>query len=402
MFKPLKDITVLDLTQVLAGPFGSYQLSFLGAKIIKIENPDEGDWARKGGDDEELSDNFMGTSFLVQNSNKRSMRLDLKNNTGKSIFKRLVVQADVIIENMTPGKFAKLGFSFNNLKKLNPKIILCSISAYGQNGDLGVRPAYDHVIQAATGIMSTTGTNISGPLKVGAPYIDYATGLNAAFAITAAISNLQKDETAQWLDVSMYDTSLMLMSSLVSSSINSDVILKPKGNEAWSGSPSSGCFEASCGNLLSIAANTESQFNMLCETLFDKKENYTKKWMDINYRKKHQNTLRNKIGLVIKTNTAEFWERKLNDNFVPASKVKAFKEVISEKHFKQRKNWIKSYLEKYDTNYMVPSLSFKVNNSNIVNILPPPELGQNTAEILEEFGFTKLEIKNFFNKKVAF
>ena len=402
MFKPLKDITVLDLTQVLAGPFGSYQLSFLGAKIIKIENPDEGDWARKGGDDEELSDNFMGTSFLVQNSNKRSMRLDLKNNTGKSIFKRLAIKADVIIENMTPGKFAKLGFSFDNLKKLNPKIILCSISAYGQNGDLGVRPAYDHIIQAASGIMSTTGTNISGPLKVGAPYIDYATGLNAAFAITAAISNLQKDETAQWLDVSMYDTSLMLMSSLVSTSINSDVILKPKGNEAWSGSPSSGCFEASCGNLLAIAANTESQFNMLCKTIFEKKENYTEKWMDINYRKKHQNILRNKIGLVIKTNTAEFWERKLNDNFVPASKVKAFKEVVLENHFKQRKNWIKSNLEKYEKSYMVPSLSFKVNNSKIDKITPPPELGQNTAEILEEFNFTKFEIKEFFNKKVAF
>ena len=402
MFKPLKDITVLDLTQVLAGPFGSYQLSFLGAKIIKIENPDQGDWARKGGDDKELSDNLMGTSFLVQNSNKRSIRLDLKNNTGKSIFKRLAIKADVIIENMTPGKFAKLGFSFDNLKKLNPKIILCSISAYGQNGDLGVRPAYDHVIQAASGIMSTTGTNISGPLKVGAPYIDYATGLNAAFAITAAISNLQKNKTAQWLDVSMYDTSLMLMSSLVSTSINSDVILKPKGNEAWSGSPSSGCFEASCGNLLSIAANTESQFNMLCKTLFDKKETYNEKWMNINYRKKNQNTLRNKIGLVIKTNSAEFWERKLNDNFVPASKVKAFKEVVFENHFKQRKNWIKSYLEKYEKSYMVPSLSFKVNNSKIDKITPPPELGQNTAEILEEFNFTKFEIKEFFNKKVAF
>ena len=141
---------------------------------------------------------------------------------------------------------------------------------------------------------------------------------------------------------------------------------------------------------------------MLCKTIFEKKENYTEKWMDINYRKKHQNTLRNKIGLVIKTNTAEFWERKLNDNFVPASKVKAFKEVVFENHFKQRKNWIKSYLEKYEKSYMVPSLSFKVNNSKIDKITPPPELGQNTAEILEEFNFTKFEIKEFFNKKVAF
>ena len=402
MFKPLEDITVLDLTQVLAGPFGSYQLGLLGANIIKIENPEEGDWARKGGDDKDLSDNLMGTSFLVQNSNKRSIRLDLKSKTGKSIFKKLATKANVIIENMTPGKFAKLGFSFNNLKKLNPKIILCSISAYGQNGDLGVRPAYDHIIQAASGIMSTTGTDTSGPLKVGAPYIDYATGLNAAFAITAAISNLQKDVSAKWIDVSMYDTSLMLMSSLVSTSINSDLILQPKGNEAWSGSPSSGCFEASCGNILAIAANTESQFIRLCKTIFEKKQNYYEKWIDINYRKKHENSLKKEIGVAIKTKSAKTWEKKLNDNFVPASKVKAFKEVISEKHFKQRKNWIKSYLEKYDTNYMVPSLSFKVNNSNIVNILPPPELGQNTAEILEEFGFTKLEIKNFFNKKVAF
>ena len=124
--------------------------------------------------------------------------------------------------------------------------------------------------------------------------------------------------------------------------------------------------------------------------------------MDINYRKKHQSTLRNKIGLVIKTNTAEYWESKLNDNFVPASKVKAFKEVVSENHFKQRKNWIKSDLQKYKKSYMVPSLSFKVNNSKIDKITPPPELGENTAEILEEFNFTKFEIKEFFNKKVAF
>ena len=402
MFKPLKDIIVLDLTQVLAGPFGSYQLSLLGANVIKIENPDLGDWARINGDEKELSDDLMGTSFIVQNGNKRSIRLDLKNVIGKSTFNELVRQADVIMENMTPGKFKKLGFSFNNLKKINPSIILCSISAYGQSGDLGNRSAYDHVVQAASGIMSTTGTEISGPLKVGAPYIDYATGLNAAFAVTAAIANLHKDRSAKWLDISMYDTSLFLMSSLVSTTLNSNIKLKPSGNEAWSGSPSSGCFEASCGGVLAIAANTQKQFESLCETLFGNNMEENSKWLDLNYRSKNRDLLKKRIASAIKSNTADKWEINLNNNHVPAAKVKNFQQMVSEKHFVQRENWINTKLKKSNKKYFVPSLSFKI-NENIIDDLPsPPEIGENTEEILSEFGFSKVEILDLFIKKIAY
>ena len=402
MFKPLKDITILDLTQVLAGPFGSYQLSLLGANVIKIENPDLGDWARIGGDEKKLSDNLMGTSFIVQNGNKRSIRLDLKSKIGKSTFNEFVRQADVIMENMTPGKFKKLGFSFNNLKKINPSIILCSISAYGQSGDLGDRSAYDHVVQAASGIMSTTGTETSGPLKVGAPYIDYATGLNAAFAVTAAIANLHKDKSAKWLDISMYDTSLFLMSSLVSTTLNSNIKLKPNGNEAWSGSPSSGCFEASCGGLLAIAANTQKQFESLCETLFGKNMEESSKWLDLKYRSKNRGLLKKTIASVIKSNTADKWEINLNNNHVPAAKVKDFQQVVSEKHFTQRENWINTKLQNSDKKYLVPSLSFKINENRIEDLPSPPELGENTEEILNEFGFSKLEILDLYIKKIAY
>ena len=402
MFKPLKDITILDLTQVLAGPFGSYQLSLLGANVIKIENPDLGDWARIGGDEKELSDKLMGTSFIVQNGNKRSIRLDLKSKIGKSTFNEFVRQADVIMENMTPGKFKKLGFSFNNLKKINPSIILCSISAYGQSGDLGDRSAYDHVVQAASGIMSTTGTETSGPLKVGAPYIDYATGLNAAFAVTAAIANLHKDKSAKWLDISMYDTSLFLMSSLVSTTLNSNIKLKPNGNEAWSGSPSSGCFEASCGGLLAIAANTQKQFESLCETLFGKNMEENSKWLDLEYRSKNKGLLKKTIASVIKSNTADKWEINLNNNHVPAAKVKDFQQVVSEKHFTQRENWINTKLQNSDKKYLVPSLSFKINENRIEDLPSPPELGENTEEILNEFGFSKLEILDLYIKKIAY
>lgn len=402
MFKPLKDIIVLDLTQVLAGPFGSYQLSLLGANVIKIENPDLGDWARNNGDEKELSDDLMGTSFIVQNGNKRSIRLDLKNKIGKSTFNELVRQADVIMENMTPGKFKKLGFSFNNLKKINPNIILCSISAYGQSGDLGNRSAYDHVVQAASGIMSTTGTEISGPLKVGAPYIDYATGLNAAFAVTAAIANLHKDRSAKWLDISMYDTSLFLMSSLVSTTLNSNIKLKPSGNEAWSGSPSSGCFEASCGGLLAIAANTQKQFESLCKTLFGKNMEENSKWLDFKYRSKNRGLLKKTIASVIKSNTADKWETNLNNNHVPAAKVKDFQQVVSEKHFAQRKNWINTKLKNSNKKYLVPSLSFKINENVIEDLPSPPEIGENTEEILSEFGFSRLEILDLYIKKIAY
>ena len=402
MFKPLKDITILDLTQVLAGPFGSYQLSLLGANVIKIENPDLGDWARINGDDKALSDNLMGTSFIVQNGNKRSIRLDLKNKIGKSTFNEFVRQADVIMENMTPGKFKKLGFSFNNLKKINPSIILCSISAYGQSGDLGERSAYDHVVQAASGIMSTTGTVTSGPLKVGAPYIDYATGLNAAFAVTAAIANLSKDKSAKWLDISMYDTSLFLMSSLVSTTLNSNIKLKPNGNEAWSGSPSSGCFEASCGGLLAIAANTQKQFESLCEILFGKNMEENSKWLDLKYRSKNTDLLKKTIASVIKSNTADKWEINLNNNHVPAAKVKDFQQVISEKHFTQRENWINTKLKNSDKKYLVPSLSFKVNENRIEDLTSPPEIGENTEEILSDFGFSRLEILDLYIKKIAY
>ena len=402
MFKPLKDITILDLTQVLAGPFGSYQLSLLGANVIKIENPDLGDWARIGGDEKELSDDLMGTSFIVQNGNKRSIRLDLKNKIGKSTFNEFVRQADVIMENMTPGKFKKLGFSFNNLKKINPSIILCSISAYGQSGDLGDRSAYDHVVQAASGIMSTTGTVTSGPLKVGAPYIDYATGLNAAFAVTAAIANLPKDKSAKWLDISMYDTSLFLMSSLVSTTLNSNIKLKPNGNEAWSGSPSSGCFEASCGGLLAIAANTQKQFESLCEILFGKNMEENSKWLDLKYRSKNTDLLKKTIASVIKSNTADKWEINLNNNHVPAAKVKDFEQVISEKHFTQRENWINTKLKNSDKKYLVPSLSFKVNENRIEDLKSPPEIGENTEEILSDFGFSRLEILDLYIKKIAY
>ena len=168
MFKPLEGITVIDLTSVLAGPYSSYQLALLGANVIKIENLESGDWTRVGGKNKNLIEKSMGTSFLIQNSEKKSLQINLKTEEGKKIAHKLIKNSDVFIENMTPGKAEKIGLGWNEISKINNTIVYCSISAFGQDGPFKNRGAYYHVVQAMCGIMTTTGTIEHGPTKVGA------------------------------------------------------------------------------------------------------------------------------------------------------------------------------------------------------------------------------------------
>ena len=277
MFKPLKGIKVLDLTSVLAGPYSTYQLALLGAEVIKIENLSGGDWTRVGGKDKDLVKNSMGTSFLIQNSDKKSIQLDLKSDKGKEIALSLIKSVDVFVENMRPGKAEKIGLGWDKVSSLNNKIVYCSISAFGQDGPFAKRGAYDHVVQGMTGIMSTTGTKESGPTKVGAPYIDYATGLNAAFAITAALHETKQNNKPIRLDVSMMDTSLLLMANMVTEHLNSGWIPTPMGNEAQSGSPSSGMYKTKTVPIL-LAANNDIQFFNLCDALNSIQEFDKEKW----------------------------------------------------------------------------------------------------------------------------
>ena len=214
MFKPLSGLRVVDLTQVLAGPYAAYQLALMGAEVIKVETPQTGDWGRVRGDLPETNALGMGLTYLTQNANKKSVTLDLKSPEGLEAMKRLIASADVFLENFRPGAIERLGLSYDVVRELKPGIVYCSISAFGQDGAFRHRPAYDHVIQGMCGIMRTTGTEQTGPTKVGSPFIDYATGLNAAFAITAGLHEVKRTGESVHLDVAMLDTSMLLMASL--------------------------------------------------------------------------------------------------------------------------------------------------------------------------------------------
>src|SRR5215468_8959620 len=163
--RPFEGIRVIDVTHVLAGPFAAYQLGVLGADVIKVEHPDDPDQSRTSGTDKALNKKQMGTAFLTQASNKRSISLDLKQERDREILKALVKTADVFVENYRPGAFEALGLGYDELSKINPKLIYASFSAFGQNGPRGKQTAYDHVIQATSGIMAMTGTPEANPVK---------------------------------------------------------------------------------------------------------------------------------------------------------------------------------------------------------------------------------------------
>ena len=209
---PLEDIRIIDLTQVFAGPYCTYQLALLGAKVIKIEPPG-GEQTRTSGAVKDLNDEYLGLAFCTQNAEKDCLEIDLKSQEGLDSLLALVHDADVFVQNFRPGVANRLGLGEDEIRKINNSIIYCSISAYGNDGPIGGRAAYDHVVQAMSGIMSTTGTDDIGPLKVGAPYIDYGTGLNAAFGILAALRERDRTGEGQTLDVTMLDTALNLMAN---------------------------------------------------------------------------------------------------------------------------------------------------------------------------------------------
>src|SRR6266700_2558858 len=194
---------VLDLTNVLAGPFCCYQLAKLGADVIKVDVPGSGDLARQLGADPELNKRQMGASFLAQNAGKRSLTLNLKDPRGREAFLRLVASADAVVENFRPGVMARLGLGYEGLKAHKPDLVYCAISGFGQDGPLKDNPAYDQIIQGLSGAMSVTGDETSAPLRVGYPVADTIGGLTAAFAIAAALVRRARTSEGELIDVSM-------------------------------------------------------------------------------------------------------------------------------------------------------------------------------------------------------
>ena len=328
--RPFEGIRVIDATHVLAGPFAAYQLGVLGADVIKIEDPNDPDQSRSSGTDKALNDAQMGTSFLTQASNKRSVALDLKQERDRDILKKLVATADVFVENYRPGAFEALGLGYDALSAINPRLIYASFSAFGQNGPRGNQTAYDHVIQATSGIMAMTGTKDVHPVKFGSPAVDYATGMTGAFALSAALYQRERTGKGQRIDMAMLDVAMILMASHVTGYLRNGAHPKPHGNRHPHAT--NGAFATKDGNLVMLGASNIRQQARLWKVL--ERPEMAKKTND----ERDADHAREIAVLeeIMATRTADEWEEFLQARHVPAARVRTMGEAIADPQIASR------------------------------------------------------------------
>jgi crotonobetainyl-CoA:carnitine CoA-transferase CaiB-like acyl-CoA transferase len=317
--RPLSGVRVLDLTNVLAGPYCSYQLMLLGAEVVKVEMPGQGDLARRLGPDPGLNDAGIGASFLAQNAGKKSVELDLKDPGDRGVFRGMAGHADVLLENFRAGVLARMGFGWPVLRELNPRLVYCAISGFGQTGPMRHAPAYDQVIQGLVGMMSVTGTPETAPLRVGFPVCDTVGGLMAALSVTAALAGRAESGKGCFLDVSMLEAAVSAMGWTISNYLVAGVPPEPMGDQNATAAPS-GTFNAA-DEPLNIAANRQEQFEALCRQVGLPQLAADPRFADREARKRNRAELNAELNAALRARPALEWEQLLTAVGVPAARI---------------------------------------------------------------------------------
>jgi crotonobetainyl-CoA:carnitine CoA-transferase CaiB-like acyl-CoA transferase len=389
MTRPFEGIRIIDITHVLAGPFAAYQLAVLGADVIKVEDPNDPDQTRGTGTDRDLNRRGMGTSFLTQASNKRAITLNLKTAAGREILKRLVAGADVMVENYRPGAFEALGLGCDAMAAVNPRLIYCSISAFGQDGPRRNQTAYDHVIQATSGLMATTGTEAVNPIKFGSPAVDYATGTMGAFALAAALFQRERTGRGQRIDLAMLDVAMILMSSHLTGYLRNGVEPKPSGNRHAHASNS--CCEAKDGLVMLGASNLRQQRRLW---LALERPDMVKK--DNEARDADRDREAAVLADILKTRTADEWEVFFQARHVPAARVRPLAEAARDPQFAARGvTHPHEGVSGVEGRFSVPLAAFKFAHGGPSIESPPRPFGADTAAVLAEHGYGTDEIARF-------
>jgi crotonobetainyl-CoA:carnitine CoA-transferase CaiB-like acyl-CoA transferase len=379
----LEGIRVLDLTNVLAGPYCAYQLALLGADVIKVESPGGGDLARQLGASPDLNRAHMGASFLAQNAGKRSVVLNLKKDDDRERFLDLVASADALVENFRPGVMDRLGLGYASLKAVQPKLVYCAISGFGQTGPMRGNPAYDQIIQGLSGIMSITGTPETAPLRVGYPVADTLGGLVGAFAIAAALVRQKASGEGAFLDVSMLECTLSALGWPVSNYLTAGLDPRPMGNDNMTAAPS-GSFRTGEG-LVNIAANKQEQFVTLVSLIGRPELADDPRFAEREARKINRAALTALIEAALASRPAAEWERMLNEAGVPAGRVLTIPQVLAEPQVTER-----DVTTRFDD---VPGTSgpltvlrggFMVDGEAPLPKAPPPSLGEHMAEVFAD------------------
>lgn len=387
----LAGFRILDVTNVLAGPFACYQLALLGAEVVKVELPGTGDLARRLGADAELNKRQMGASFLAQNAGKRSLTLNLKHARGREAFLRLVASADALVENFRPGVMTRLGLGHDTLRAHRPDLVYCAVSGFGQDGPLKDNPAYDQIIQGLSGVMSVTGDENTAPLRVGYPVADTTGGLTAAFAIVAALLKRERTGQGEFIDVSMLESTVAAMGWAVSNFLVAGVAARPMGNENMTASPS-GAF-ATADGLLNIAANEQGQFETLCDIVERPTLKRDPRFAEREERKKRRFELKAELETALATRSAKEWAKLFNRRGVPAGEVLDVPAMLEHPQVKARR-LVRRFAHVAGVGHDVSVLrsGFRLASGDPEPAFPPRPLGADTDAILAELGYDGADI----------
>lgn len=391
----LSDITVLDLSRVLAGPYGTMILGDLGAEVIKIEQPNSGDDTRRWGPP--FTDSGQSAYFLSANRNKQSLTLNLKDERGRAILRRLVQQADVLIENFKVGTMARLGLGYDDLRRINPGLVYCAITGYGQSGPYHERPGYDTVIQAQGGIMSITGpvkdepSNEDEPFKVGVAIVDVTAGMHAVIAILAALHHRARSGEGQFIDIALFDAQLSWLVNVAASYLVSGTPPARYGNAHGAIVPYQ-TFATGDGHLM-LAVGNDRQFGALCRLLG------RAEWIDdVRFatnpaRVTHRAELIPLLAEEFKRASTHSWIERLLDVEVPCGPVNDIPAALADPQAVAR-NMVQSVVDSQGETIRLVGPVAKMTQTPLQIVSAPPYLGEHTQAILQKrLGLSAEEIE---------